>query len=55
MVELKSGSPVWGPQQRLQGAGEIDEHVAHQEEPKETDEGKDRKQKSKNKNHKKGS
>lgn len=33
MVELEAGSPVGGSQQRLQSAGQVDEHVAHQEEP----------------------
>lgn len=35
VVELKARPPVWRPQQSLQGTGQIDEHVAHQEEPKE--------------------
>lgn len=33
MVELEPGPPVGGSQQRLQSAGQVDEHVAHQEEP----------------------
>lgn len=35
MVELKARPPVRRPQQSLQGAGEVDEHVAHQKEPEE--------------------
>ena len=33
MVELEARSPVGSPQQRLQGTGQVHEHVAHEEEP----------------------
>lgn len=33
VVELEAGSPVGGPQQGLQGTGQVHKHVAHQEEP----------------------
>lgn len=35
VVELKSGSPIGRPQQRLKGAGQVHKHVAHQEKPAE--------------------
>lgn len=51
MVELKARPPVWRPQQSLQGAGKIDKHVAHQEEPEEkrTEEETERKSLKRNK------
>lgn len=33
VVELKAGPPVWRSQQRLEGAGQVHKHVAHQEKP----------------------
>ena len=32
MVKLESWSPVWSLEEGLQGAGQVDEAVAHQEE-----------------------
>lgn len=33
VVELEAGPPVWSPQERLKGTGQIHKHIAHQEEP----------------------
>ena len=33
MVEFEAGPPVGGLQEGLEGAGQVDEGIAHQEEP----------------------
>lgn len=37
MVELEARPPVGGSQQSLQGTGQVNKHVAHQEEPTQTE------------------